>query len=835
MKKWKKLLCLGLTAVMVLSMTACNKDGEGGSQGGTQGGKDDATAANSSAAKEYVFSAQDIDFGVDLGNMGMYGMSYADGRVTILVEDYNNTIQLDGESTEEAGEASEDTIEAGTGETEGAVEVVNPDIAVDEDMIVDVEDGMYEEYVYTGPQYYFVSANVDGTNQEIKKLDMPDTSNGWGYISSYKMLKDGSTVVLYESYFEDYSDPNNPIYEQHFDLIKWDASGNLVYQKDMVEDSEDEYAYFYARNMIENTDGSLTIISGDNEIITLDAQGQETARVMLNDNGSMNLGQIISSRDGSLYVTIYSDDWMNISMSPLDKATGEIGEKLDTPEGLTNYNMYAGTTTDFTLSNSMGIYTYNIGDTEPKKIMDYINSDIATYSLSNLTFIDDKSFVANYHDSVDYKMHVALFTYVDPATIPDKIAITLGCQYLGSDVKGRVIDFNKTNSKYRITVKAYAETGDYEQAQTQMNNDIISGQMPDIIIVESNQDISSWVNKGLLADVKALIAADPELSKVEFLENVWEAFSINGNLYTVVPNFTVQTYVAKSSMVGDIDGWTMSEFQQFMKTQDSDVMPWGSDSMLRDSFLYYMMLYCGSDFVDVNTGKCNFQSEEFMAMLEYAKSLPAEYSEDYWEDYDWTMYESQYRENKAVLMNLYISRISDLVYSIHGRLGEEAAFVGFPGISGNSSIIQPGSYQYVISAKSANIDGAWEFLRYFLTDEYQNSDQMWSLPVSKSVFIAKAEESMEKPYWLDENGEKVEYNNTYYMNGEEIELEQFSQAEVDEICEFIFSVNKRSYYNQDIINIVNEEAASFFEGQKSARDVAAIIQSRVQLYVDENR
>lgn len=835
MKKWKKLLCLGLTAVMVLSMTACNKDGEGGSQGGTQGGKDDATVANSSAAKEYVFSAQDIDFGVDLGNMGMYGMSYVDGRVTILVEDYNNTIQLDGEASEGVGEAAEDTVEAGTGETEGAVEVVNPDIAVDEDMMVDVEDGMYEEYVYTGPQYYFVSANVDGTNQEIKKLDMPDTSNGWGYISSYKMLKDGSTVVLYESYFEDYTDPENPIYEQHFDLIKWDASGNLVYQKDMVEDSEDEYAYFYARNLIENTDGSLTIISGDNEIITLDAQGQETARVMLNDNGSMNLGQIISSRDGSLYVTIYSDDWMNISMSPLDKATGEIGEKLSTPEGLANYNMYAGSATDFTLSNSMGIYTYNIGDAEPKKIMDYINSDIATYSLSNLTFIDDKSFVANYHDSVDYKMHVALFTYVDPATIPDKIAITLGCQYLGSDVKGQVIDFNKTNSKYRITVKAYAETGDYEQAQTQMNNDIISGQMPDIIIVESNQDISSWVNKGLLADVKALIAADPELSKVEFLENVWEAFSINGNLYTVVPNFTVQTYVAKSSMVGDIDGWTMSEFQKFMKTQDSDVMPWGSDSMLRDSFLYYMMLYCGSDFVDVNTGKCNFQSEEFMAMLEYAKSLPAEYSEDYWEDYDWTMYESQYRENKAVLMNLYISRISDLVYSIHGRLGEEAAFVGFPGISGNSSIIQPGSYQYVISAKSANIDGAWEFLRYFLTDEYQNSDQMWSLPVSKSVFIAKAEESMEKPYWLDENGEKVEYNNTYYMNGEEIELEQFSQAEVDEICEFIFSVNKRSYYNQDIINIVNEEAASFFEGQKSARDVAAIIQSRVQLYVDENR
>ncbi len=824
MKKFKKVLCMLLTVTMVLSLAACNKTNDGG-PGGSQGGDGGvASAAAASAAKEYVYSAQEIDFGVDLSNMGIYGMAYSDGRVTILVEDYNNTIQLDGESSEETGEL-----------TEGAVEVVNPEIAVDEDMMVDVEDGIMEEYVYTGPSYYFVSVNVDGTNKEIKKLDMPETSNGWGYISSFKMFQDGSMVILYESYFEDYSDPNNLIFENHFDLFRWDALGNLIYQKDMIEGSEDEYAYFYARNMIENADGSLTIISGDNEIITIDAQGQETSRVMLNDNGSINMGQILAARDGSLYVTIYSDDWMNISFSSLDKTTGEIGDKLETPAGLANYSMYTGSTTDFVLGNSMGVYTYNVGDAEPKKVMDFINSDIATYSMSNVTFIDDKSFVANYYDSVDYKTHVAVFTYVDPANIPDKSAIVLGCQYLGSDIKGQVINFNKTNSKYRITVKAYAEDGDYEQALTKMNNDIIGGQMPDIMVIESNQDISSWVNKGLLADVRALIAADPELSKVEFLENVWDAFSINGNLYTVVPNFTVQTYVAKASLVGNKTGWTMSEFQQFMKTLDSDVLPWGSDGLVRDSFLYYMMLYCGSDFVDVNTGTCNFQSEEFISMLEYAKSLPTEYTDDYWENYDWTLYESQYREDRAVLMNLYISRISDLVYTIHGRLGDEATFVGFPGINGNSSIIQPGSYQYVISAKSENIDGAWEFLRYFLTDEYQNSDDMWSLPVSKSVFIAKAEESMEKPYWIDAEGNKVEYDNTYYMNGEELVLEQFSQAEVDAICEFIFSVNKRSYYNQDIINIVNEEAASFFDGQKSARDVAAIIQSRVQLYVDENR
>ena len=113
-------------------------------------------------------------------------------------------------------------------------------------------------------------------------------------------------------------------------------------------------------------------------------------------------------------------------------------------------------------------------------------------------------------------------------------------------------------------------------------------------------------------------------------------------------------------------------------------------------------------------------SEEFISMLEYAKTLPTEYADDYWDDYDYMQYESQYRENRTLLMNLYISRIQDINYSINGYLGEEAAFVGFPGIEGNSSIIQPGSYLYAISENSANKQGAWDFVKYYLSPEYQN-------------------------------------------------------------------------------------------------------------------
>ena len=67
------------------------------------------------------------------------------------------------------------------------------------------------------------------------------------------------------------------------------------------------------------------------------------------------------------------------------------------------------------------------------------------------------------------------------------------------------------------------------------------------------------------------------------------------------------------------------------------------------------------------------------------------------------------------------------------------------------------------------------------------------------------------------------------------EYASFTQEQVDRIVSFVESVNKRGYYNEAISNIISEEAGAYFSGQKSARDVASVIQSRVQVYVNENR
>ena len=99
----------------------------------------------------------------------------------------------------------------------------------------------------------------------------------------------------------------------------------------------------------------------------------------------------------------------------------------------------------------------------------------------------------------------------------------------------------------------------------------------------------------------------------------------------------------------------------------------------------------------------------------------------------------------------------------------------------------------------------------------------------------KAQEATKRPYYEDENGNKVEYDDYYYINGESVILPPMSQVQVDELVAFVQSVDKPYYNNTEIINIVNEEIESFFTGQKTADAVAALIQSRAQIDVDENR
>lgn len=833
-KKGKRIVSLAVTLAMIAGLTACGKGGS--SNGGS-------SAADSSLAKQYVFKEQALDLGVDADNMGIDLLTLQGDTVYLMYEVYDYS-----------GDYVETDVKLATLNTDGT-------------LIKTVDLPLWKEgeapatpAPSNGGEEGDTPANEDGgavalTEEDLAAatMDVMDApvSNDYSYMSTNlgreAVAADGTVYGIRNFYSETYAG-DEYVSDNSYALLHWDADGNITGETDLTDllaEKEDTSIWIY--DMILNEDGSVTLLlSGDAwKKCTVTPEGELTDMKDIPQNVADILGNgncVGLTPDGKYQITYWDlDTYTDMYIASYDPVTDQISEGIKLSEAVSNGGYYGLVSIDentLYYSNDYGLYRYDIQKAESTQIMSYINSDLPTTSMAKFVVLSDTEIIGFYSDIQDGSNKGGLFTYVKPEDIKDKAVLVLAGDYIDWNLRKRVVEYNKNSEDYRIVVKdynSYNTSEDYELGSKQLNNDIISGNMPDILIVNYDMAMDSYISKGLIANVDDLIAKDEELSQNEYLQNVWDAYRVDGKLYYVIPSFYVCTMLGKQSVFGDRTSITMEELEAIQAGIPENPSIFG-DTVLQSDFMNLMMGFCGNDFVDVSTGKCNFDTDSFVAMLTYASGLPQEHPDDFWEDY-WNNYESQFRENRTLLDNVTISNISDLNREINGVIGEDVSFVGFPTDGDNGSILRSGNVTYALSAKSKNLDGAWDFVRYYLTKDYQDQvqDQEYNLPVLRSSFEDNVNKATEKPYYLDENGNKVEYDETYYINGEEIVLPQMTKEQADKIVSFIESIHRSGYYNEAINNIINEEAGAYFAGQKSAKDVASVIQSRVQVYVNENR
>ena len=83
-----------------------------------------------------------------------------------------------------------------------------------------------------------------------------------------------------------------------------------------------------------------------------------------------------------------------------------------------------------------------------------------------------------------------------------------------------------------------------------------------------------------------------------------------------------------------------------------------------------------------------------------------------------------------------------------------------------------------------------------------------------------------------ENGEKTW---TYWIANQQINLGLMTEEAVARMDAFLESLTQCYQYDEPMMKIILEEASAFFSGQKSAEEIANLIQSRVSIYVAEGR
>ena len=71
------------------------------------------------------------------------------------------------------------------------------------------------------------------------------------------------------------------------------------------------------------------------------------------------------------------------------------------------------------------MYGYNIGDSDKKQIMSFIDSDLEIYGLYQVVGVNDEDFFATYDNMDTGNNTLAMFTKVPPEEVKEKQVIVL--------------------------------------------------------------------------------------------------------------------------------------------------------------------------------------------------------------------------------------------------------------------------------------------------------------------------------------------------------------------------------------------------------------------------
>lgn len=365
-----------------------------------------------------------------------------------------------------------------------------------------------------------------------------------------------------------------------------------------------------------------------------------------------------------------------------------------------------------------------------------------------------------------------------------------------------VIAFNQSSDKYRV------EYWEEEYDFLRRNTELITGGGPDIFTAAATTYYNDYVEKGLLVDLKPYIEAD--LDENAYLQNLLYAYEQEGKVYAIEPEVSVCLLAGSKEMLGERRGWTFEELKEVMEANPQINSYRGVEPMdvLRDCWLLG-----GIPVGDYETlRECILFAEKYGNPLDAGvEAVPGE---------------------NVLVVRLQMNTPLSLA-SWEWQYGDDLCLIGYPQVDRQG--ITTGNMGLSINANSENKEGAWEFMKFLLSEEYQ-SQLEYSFPVLKSVY-----EEMLYTYgkpdtyevYIPELGESVQVTNSYslpqggiidYMTEEQLET-------VDELIGICTASPHSGGYQG--WHIIYEEVEPYFTGDKTLDEVMDIIENRTELYLNE--
>ena len=840
--KTKRIFALLLAALMIVGLFAgCSKDGtKDPGKTDSNGSLIDQTKPAQTTAK-YAYQADYLDLTMPDGVQ--YLNQFCAAGTTLYA-----SVGMQGEEIVNSDPTTGDTWSYYN--TRLALLTIDPDTGVCTEL-TNLELPQVPEGASGSVDCYNMIGSDDGTlwmlvNLYATQFDLPDdfdaeTESRWDYPStdingSYLMhvAADGSMIASL-----DLSDTNNEDNEDgmsgNLSSFAVDAAGNLY-----VSDYNNIYVLDAEGNVQFKLDGSQY----NGSLYRLNAQ--QVGVMWYNYTDDVNA----ADENGQYFVTI-------------DLETKDWGEKVKLPSNV--WSIFPGDDAyDFYYTYNNNIYGYAAKTDTKDKLVDWLACDVDTNNMSGYAMLSDSRVAALMQDwSTDPTTYQLIVLHrVDASEIKEKKVLTLACMYLDWNLRSMIVEYNKTNDEYRINVVDYSEYAtddDYNAGVTKLTTEIISGSVPDIFLT-SNLPIDKYAAKGVIADLNTFMDGGNGLSRDYFVPQVMSALEKDGKLYELPTSFSVQTAYALSSIASQYDTWNVAAVQDAM-TQLQEGATVFSDGWTKNTALSNCLSRNLSAFVDWTTGKCEFDSEAFQQLLAFCNSFPAETSDGDGaiayatstdlaiDDAMWESDATRITNGKQLMSTIEMYSFDSYIWNVYA-IRDKITFTGYPTEDGSGSSFGL-QMPMAISSVTKYPDAAWDFVCSIIKkmNTIDENNYYYGFPISQAAFDAEMTDIMTEQYQLDENGEQVDWDGdgepdkavrgSYETmeNGETVykDVYALTQEDVDQILGVINNTRSVYDYDQEILDIITDEVAAYFAGDKDVQTTANMIQSRVNLYVQEQR
>lgn len=774
--KMMKSVAVITAAALTLSMAACGKGGaaDGNGAGNNAGGTKDT------ARPEYSYVAEYVDLGIE---------EDADFYRTQFVGD--NMYYISQHWDEETGESTQTL------------------------------------HVYSLEDKKDVGSLVLSENENTEETRI------YHSVDNYAVCSDGSIAMIENVY--DGTDEMNP--KHSYTLSLYDADFQKTGEADLKEAIKAEDDDFYINRFQCDADDRFYVIA-DSKIYLFDKDLSFKGNV---DAGDSWINMSGRGKDGSIYVGMYDQGSNGYVVRQVDFDRKQLGEQHTGFISGNGESMTAGLEGDFLVSDGTKVYEYSMAENKATELFAWLDCDIFGDYVQNMFVTEDGRIAVTIRDWSNDETSLAYLSKVKTEELAPKTQITLGAFYAQQDIQAAAVAFNKQSNNYHVNIKYYLDMTDmnedsWQNALTAMNNELASADAPDMVALSTGGvNVTSLAAKGVFEDLNDYLAKSSKLDREDYLENVLRAGTYSDCLVYIPKRFSVQTLVGKTKNVGDGNSWSLDDIMALSKKHpDAALFQYAT----KESMLRTLLYFNGDAFIDYGTGKCQFDSEEFRKILEFVSAFP--------DDYDWNedgeSLPSLLVQDKVLLEQVYLSGLEEL-QMYPAMFNEDVNFIGYPTTDGSTGCILNSEGGLAITSKAADKDGAWEFLEFYLTQESEM--YAYGFPSSKKAMQELIDKELTVEYVKDENGELLldedgnpipeDNHGGVGFDDWEYTYHNCTQEEIDQVQAVIAQAKAAATVDEQIMTMINEEAAPYFQKQKSVDEVVNVIQSRVQLYLNENQ